>query len=38
MKDIIPTLDNLKLASAFKLANEVVNLKYTNPIIKGLSN
>ena len=33
MSDITTALDNNNLASAFKLANEAFNIKFTNPIM-----
>ena len=37
MYEISKTLDSHTLASAFKHAKKVVNIKHSNPIIKGLT-
>jgi hypothetical protein len=37
MLSITSSIDTHNLAFAFKLANEAVNLKHSNPIIKGLT-
>ncbi len=37
MTKISFALDDHNLASAYKLANEAISIKFSNPIIKGIS-